>query len=301
MLYLTEQADIKEIILELSELEILWLDTEVADYKTKKPRLSLIQMLAHRESLDGSRTYLIDVLEQPELVSFFVEKIMKNPEITKVFHNAKYDLRFLGNAQAKNVICTLELAKQIPYYLLPVSSYSLKSLTEHLTPFNNLSKVEQSSDWGIRPLTPEQLNYAQMDCVYLREVYQQLIQLEAQISPDPLSEDLEWLAQEYRAIEQQRQLLDSQADHLKERLKKAMVSQKQEQVLGIKLSSSQRTTVKTDFRELVRLFNTHELDLDFRVTLTKAIQSQIGQKLLEEIQLETETTEITRLKVDDSL
>jgi len=39
---------------------------------------------------------------------------MLNPAIEKVFHQASYDLKFLGKTKAKNVTCTLEMA--IPYY-----------------------------------------------------------------------------------------------------------------------------------------------------------------------------------------
>lgn len=294
MLYLTKQDDIKEIILDLCEVDYLWLDTEVADYNTKNPQLSLIQMLAHPDNLDGSRTYLLDVLGKPELIEFFIEQIMKNQEIIKVFHNAKYDLKFLGKTKAKNVICTLELAKEIPYYLLPVSSYSLKNLTEYLTQFKQISKEQQTSNWGTRPLSFPQLKYAQMDCIYLREIYYQLLQLQTQISPNPLEENLELLAQEYQKLEKDALLITSKMENIKERLKKAMIEQKQAEVQGIKLSSYSKTTLKTDFRELVRLVNTKNIDLDLTITLTKKMQNQIGDSLTE-IEIDTQTIEVTRL------
>ncbi|TVQ42322.1 MAG: 3'-5' exonuclease [Gloeocapsa sp. DLM2.Bin57] len=295
MLYLTDETEIKEIILELSEVDILWLDTEVADYQTKNPRLSLIQMLANPDNLDGSRTYLLDVLNKPELRDFFITNIMENSDITKVFHNAQYDLRFLGETQAKQVVCTLELAKKIPYYLLPVSSRSLKSLTEYLTNFKQLNKEEQKSDWGRRPLTPKQLAYAQMDCIYLREIYYKLRDLVANLEPDPLNDNLELLAQRYQEIEEQWQLLDSEINHLKERLKKAMVIQNKDQVQCLKLSSYERKVVKANLQELVKLVNNKGLELDLMITLTKAMQTQLGQNLAE-INVEIETTKVLALR-----
>ena len=66
--------EIKEIILDLTDTDILWVDTEVADYKTSHPRLSLIQVLAYPQDTRGDRaaplrdrTYMIDVLDKPEV------------------------------------------------------------------------------------------------------------------------------------------------------------------------------------------------------------------------------------------
>ena len=47
-----------------------------------------------------------------------------------------------------------------------------------------MSKHEQQSDWGIRPLTNEQICYAAFDAVYLRGVHLQLMQLTSQLE-DP--------------------------------------------------------------------------------------------------------------------
>lgn len=82
--------------------------------------------MAYPENLDGSRTYMLDVLDKPDLINFFIQKIMINELIKKVFHNAKYDLRLLGKTTAKNIFCTLEFSRQFPSHLLPVKSDSLK-------------------------------------------------------------------------------------------------------------------------------------------------------------------------------
>ncbi len=295
MYYLTEDLNIREIISELSEADILWLDTEVADYDTKQPRLSLIQVLAYPQNLDGSRTCIIDVLNKPDLVEFFINQIMKNKEIVKVFHNAQYDLRFLGKTKAKNVVCTLELAKKIPYYLLPVRSRSLKTLTEYLTPFKNLSKEEQGSDWGIRPLTQTQLEYAKMDTVYLAQIYYKLTELEKKIEPNPLQENLENLERRYLEIEEQWKLLNSEIEHIEARVKRAMLAQNKEEISAFKLSYYERTTIKTNFSELVKLVNSKLIELNFPVILTKELQTKIGNNL-DELKTETETQTISSLK-----
>lgn len=279
MIYLTDENEIKNIILDLIETDILWLDTEVADYATKKPRLSLIQVLAYPENLDGSRTYMLDVLDKPDLINFFIKNIMINESIKKVFHNANYDLKLLGKTTAKNVFCTLEFSRQFPYHLLPVKSYSLKTLTEYLTNFKDLNKEEQGGDWGIRPLQKSQLEYAKMDCVYLAQIYNKLIELEDKIHQDFDNNSLDILSKRYKDIEEKWLLLDSEINYLKEKIKATMIDQGIKENDYFKLSYTQRTTIKSDLQELVKLINNNKINIDFPITLTKVIQEQLGDDL----------------------
>ena len=138
MPYLTAASEIRSLIAEYTKAKTLWIDTEVADYKSRNPRLSLIQILDNPQDMSGDSVYLLDVLDQPDMIADFVEKIMVNPAIEKVFHNASYDLKFLGTKKAKNITCTLEMAKKIPYYLLPLPNYQLKTLATELCKFNNI-------------------------------------------------------------------------------------------------------------------------------------------------------------------
>jgi S-DNA-T family DNA segregation ATPase FtsK/SpoIIIE len=177
MSYLTKTDDIEAAICQLTTHSCLWIDTEVAEWWTIFPKLSLIQVLAKSDDFKGDSAYLLDVLNQPDLVQLFVNQIMVNPHIEKVFHNASYDLRFLGKANAKNVICTLKLAKQFPKAVLGASNCKLKTLAKELCNFTNVDVEQQASDWGKRPLSTEQLLYARMDTVYLAHVHQYLLKL----------------------------------------------------------------------------------------------------------------------------
>ncbi len=244
MIYLTDIDEIKNIILDLTQTDILWLDTEVADYKTRNPRLSLIQVLAYGDNLNGNRTYMLDVLDKPDLINFFIDNIMVNESIKKVFHNADYDLRLLGKTKAKNVVCTLKLAKEFPYHFLPVKSYSLKTLTEYLTDFKNLSKEEQISNWGIRPLYKKQLEYAKMDCIYLAQIYHKLVKLTLTIENNPLNKSLYLLSKRYKEIEEQWLLLDSEIQYLKDKIKETMIVQNIKENEYFKLTSTKRNTIK---------------------------------------------------------
>ncbi|PLZ91625.1 ribonuclease D [Fischerella muscicola CCMEE 5323] len=294
MPYLTSASAIRSQIAELTQSSTLWIDTEVADYKSKNPRLSLIQVLDDPTDMSGDRIYILDVLESPDIVADFIAQIMLNPTIEKVFHNASYDLKFLGNKKAKNVTCTLEMAKQIPYYILPLPNYQLKTLASKLCKFLYVDKQEQTSDWGQRPLTEEQIEYAYLDCIYLAQVHSRLIELNQNINPDPKTEDLMELAKKYQEVEQNWKIVKSEYEHLQERIKKAMQSQNLSETLDFKLSSYERTTVKVALTELAKLIQTKGIELDLPITLTQKIQKDLGENL-EQLSIELEKTQAWRL------
>lgn len=276
MYYLTDSNEIKKFIEQLATANLLWIDTEVADYKTRKPRLSLIQILAESQDLIGERVYILDVLDSPDLTNFFIEKIMVEPNIEKVFHNAKYDIKFLGKSEAKNITCTWEIAKKLPYYILPLPNLKLKTLAENLTDFENIDKEIQGSDWGQRPLTEKQLEYAKMDSVYLAQVHLTLLELIKQNNSEPTTENLEELSQRYQDILHEWKLLDSEIAHILERIKLAMQAQNLSETSTFKLSPTERTTQKVNFAELAMIVQNQEIDLDFPITLTQKLQKDFG-------------------------
>ncbi|MBW4555995.1 MAG: ribonuclease D [Trichormus sp. ATA11-4-KO1] len=294
MPYLTAASEISSIVAEYTKVKTLWIDTEVADYKSRNPRLSLIQVLDDPTDMSGDRVYLLDVLNHPDMVVGFVEQIMMNPAIEKVFHNANYDIKFLGSKQAKNITCTLEIAKKIPYYLLPLPNYQLKTLATALCRFNYIDKQEQNSDWGKRPLTEGQIEYAYLDCIYLAQVHLQLLELQVASNPDPTKEDLTGISARYTEIEEQWKLLNSEFEHLQERIKKAMQAQNVSETSFCKLTSYERKTVKVSFAELVKLVQNQSVSLDFPVTLTQKLQKDLGQNL-EQLSVDIDTTTSWRL------
>lgn len=298
MPYLTDANEIKARIAEYTKAQTLWIDTEVADHQTRKPKLSLIQILHEPTDMTGEYVDMLDVLEQPELVDDFVKKIMVNPTIEKVFHNASYDLKLLGKTKAKNVTCTWEIAQKIPYYLLRLPNLQLKTLAEQLCYFPPVDKAEQNSDWGVRPLKSSQLLYAKMDAVYVTQVHQQLLKLKRRSELDPAMEDLTALTERYREIEHQWKLLDTEIKHLEERLKKAMQVQNVSETEAFKLSSSQRTTKKVKFNELAKLVESKGIKLDLTVPLTQKLQKELGE-IIEELSVEEEVSTSWRLSIKE--
>lgn len=175
---IVDPAEIEKTIERLSYFGRLWLDTEVADWKSGCGRLSLIQILSEDSSGEPEDALLLDVLHYPDLIELFISSIMMNASIEKVFHNAAYDRQYLGQDGAVGVECTLEVARYLAgrCTLLP-TSLSLKSLAEHFGLTMTLNKTEQKSDWSVRPLSYEQIEYAIMDVVHLRAIHLRLIEI----------------------------------------------------------------------------------------------------------------------------
>jgi ribonuclease D len=160
----------------------LWLDTEVADWFTKTPRLSLLQV---RDA--SGRTWVADVLDvqmRRVLDDQFIPEVMANDSIEKWAHYARFERRFLGETRAANLNCTFELARSIPYHRLPLRSLSLATLVEHLFGVV-LDKKFQKADWGRRPLLSAQLDYAASDTEWCYRIHDSL----RRIQPPPFSED----------------------------------------------------------------------------------------------------------------
>ncbi|MBW4506313.1 MAG: ribonuclease D [Scytonematopsis contorta HA4267-MV1] len=294
MSYLTSASEISSIIKKLADSSTLWIDTEVADYNTRSPKLSLIQVLDDPTDLKGDRIYILDVLDQPEVISEFIDKIMLNPGIEKVFHNAKFDVKFLGKNKAKNITCTLEMAKSIPYYILPLPNYQLKTLATELCGFINIDKGEQTSDWGQRPLSYDQIEYAYLDCIYLAQVHQKLLSLGDKVNIDPAKEDLIKLSARYKEIEEIWRSLDSEVQDLKERIKSAMQAQDITETPDFKISSYNRSTTKVAFSELARFIESEGMEFDFPITLTQKLQKDLGGNI-EKLPLEIEENITWRL------
>jgi hypothetical protein len=172
--YLEEEEIIKQTIDQLSHYSTLWVDTETADWDKSTKRLSLLQITANSNDLTGESVYLLDLLDKNHLIEYFIQKIMVNENITKVFHNAPYDLRFLGGRdRVNNIFCTYNLSRKLSLEVLGTPNRQLKTLASYLCGFT-IEENQQISDWAIRPLTEKQIKYAVMDIIFLTQVHQRL-------------------------------------------------------------------------------------------------------------------------------
>ncbi len=102
--------------------------------------------------------------DAPNLVALLSDK-----KRVKIFHFARFDIGimeyYLG-AQIENIFCTKIASKLVRTY---TDSHGLKDLCRELLEIQ-LSKQQQSSDWGIAELSKEQQEYAIKDVIYLHQL-----------------------------------------------------------------------------------------------------------------------------------
>jgi ribonuclease D len=93
--------------------------------------------------------------------------------VLKIFHFARFDVAVLKNAlgvNVKPVYCTKIASKLVRTY---TDRHGLKDLVKELLGVD-LSKQQQSSDWGADTLTPAQLEYAASDVLHLHALVDRL-------------------------------------------------------------------------------------------------------------------------------
>lgn len=139
------------------------IDTETLGLNPHRDRLCVVQISPG----DGSADVIQIALGQkkaPNLVS-----ILRNRSITKLFHYARFDLAVLYNAfgaMPEPVFCTKIASRLTRTY---TDRHGLKDICSELLGVN-LSKAQQSSDWAAETLSPEQLEYAASDVLYLHRL-----------------------------------------------------------------------------------------------------------------------------------
>lgn len=147
-------------------------DTETMGLNPHRDRLCLVQL----SSGDGS-AHLVQII--PEALGGKgancpnLKALLANPEVTKLFHYARFDVAAIYNALGvltEPVICTKIASKLVRTY---TDRHGLKELCRDLAGVD-ISKQQQSSDWGAAELTPEQLTYAASDVLYLHLIWERL-------------------------------------------------------------------------------------------------------------------------------
>ncbi|MCL2469586.1 MAG: ribonuclease D [Alphaproteobacteria bacterium] len=138
-------------------------DTESMGLHWERDRLCVIQL----SSGDG-QAHLVQ-FQKDEYDAPNLKKLLSDPEVVKIFHFARADLAVLAHY--------LEVMPQ-PVYCTKIASvlartftdrHGLKDLCRDLLGIE-LTKEMQASDWGADTLSPEQLNYAASDVLYLHRL-----------------------------------------------------------------------------------------------------------------------------------
>jgi ribonuclease D len=137
-------------------------DTETMGLVPSRDRLCLVQLSAG----DGD-AHLVQIRAgdaAPRLAA-----LMADPAVTKLFHFARFDLAVLGRrlgVTVSPVWCTKIASRLVRTY---TDRHGLKDLLREVLEID-VSKAQQSSDWGADELTPAQLDYAASDVLYLHRL-----------------------------------------------------------------------------------------------------------------------------------
>jgi ribonuclease D len=156
----------------LSFGDMVAVDTETMGLDPRRDRLCLVQLSAG----DGT-AHLVQIIA-PSAGGVRVDcpnlkALLADPAVTKLFHYARFDVAALFNALGvltAPVICTKIASKLVRTY---TDRHGLKDLCRDLAGVE-ISKQQQTSDWGAVDLTPEQLSYAASDVLYLHAIWARL-------------------------------------------------------------------------------------------------------------------------------
>jgi ribonuclease D len=154
--WVDDKNDLKSVVDELSTQPRIAVDTESNSLHAYRERVCLIQFSTEQKD------YLVDPLALDDLS--LLAPIFANPDIEKIFHAAEYDLICMSRDfgfKFANLFDTMQAARILGYKFVGLDNI----LSEKFE--IKVDKRHQKADWGARPLTSAQLDYASKDTQYL--------------------------------------------------------------------------------------------------------------------------------------
>ncbi|WP_274423778.1 ribonuclease D [Chelativorans sp. YIM 93263] len=145
------------------DVEAVAVDTETLGLKPHRDRLCVVQLSPG----DGTADVVQIARGQKEAPN--LTALLANRGITKLFHYARFDIAVLYQAfgiMAEPLFCTKIASRLTRTY---TDRHGLKDLCNELLGVG-ISKAQQSSDWAADQLSPEQLEYAASDVLYLHRI-----------------------------------------------------------------------------------------------------------------------------------
>lgn len=153
---------IPDMTREIKKSSLICLDTEYDSFRYFFDKLCLIQLNT------GEVTYLIDPLSGLDLS--FLGDVFVNPGVLKVMHAGDNDIRLLKRDYGflfRNIFDTHRAASMLGCHYLALSTL----ITQYLGIEFTKKKKIQRSQWDLRPLSEQQLDYAVQDTAYLSALY----------------------------------------------------------------------------------------------------------------------------------
>ena len=142
---------------------VVAIDTETLGLNPQRDRLCLAQ-LSSGDGVCHAVQFAAGQYGAPNL-----KKMLADPAVTKLFHFARFDIAMFRQylkVDCKPVYCTKIASKLVRTY---TDKHGLKDLVRELLGVE-LSKEQQSSDWGAATLTEKQLAYAANDVAHLHQL-----------------------------------------------------------------------------------------------------------------------------------
>ena len=148
---------------------IVAIDTETMGLNPHRDRLCLVQL----SSGDG-HAHLVQIA-RGQSAAPNLQRMLADPAVLKLFHFGRFDIAALQQAfgtVTAPVYCTKIASKLIRTY---TDRHGLKDLLVTLLDID-ISKQQQTSDWGAEVLTEAQMSYAASDVLYLHRLKAELDQ-----------------------------------------------------------------------------------------------------------------------------
>lgn len=137
-------------------------DSETMGLRIDRDRLCLVQISAGNG--DAHLVQIVPGQSAPRLAA-----VLADPNILKIFHFARFDLAMIAKhlgVRCAPVYCTRTASRLVR---TNTDKHGLKDLCKELLGVE-ISKQQQSSDWGAETLTAEQMDYAAADVLHLHKL-----------------------------------------------------------------------------------------------------------------------------------
>jgi len=142
---------------------IVAIDSETMGLIPGRDRLCVVQL----SSGDGN-AHLVQIAADQETAPNLV-RMLADPDCLKLFHFGRFDIAVLLHrfgVLTAPVYCTKIASRLVRTY---TDRHGLKDLSRELLDIE-VSKQQQSSDWGAETLTPAQIEYAASDVLHLHKL-----------------------------------------------------------------------------------------------------------------------------------
>ena len=142
---------------------VVAIDCETMGLNPQRDRLCVVQLSGG----DGDAHLVQIAKDQSDAPN--LARLLRDPDVLKLFHFGRFDIAAMYKtfgALAAPVYCTKIASRLVRTY---TDRHGLKALTQELIGVD-ISKQQQSSDWGADTLTSAQMDYAASDVLYLHQL-----------------------------------------------------------------------------------------------------------------------------------